>query len=416
MSPRAVPTRRSRMALALVVCLAAAALEWALRPEPVVVDTRVVTHGALAVHVRDDGVTRIRERYVVSAPLAGRAGRVGLHAGDPVAAGSTTLCVIEPADPALLDPRAVAEAEARVDAAREAAERADVTLATARIAADHALADLERAERLAPERVISQEQLDDARFLRETSLEAVESAEHGVRIARYELALAEAALVRTRPGIDDTSPRGDWRMALRSPVDGRVLRVLHESEGPVTPGTELVEVGDPHDLEIVVDLVSEDAVKVHPGDPAEIGSWGGEGALLARVRVVEPRGFTKVSPLGVEEQRVNVVLDLVSPPEERSDLGDDFRVDASIEVDRVDDAVLVPLSALFRTGNARAVFVVEAGRARLVPVSIGRSGERMAEVTDGLVGGEQVIEYPPDTVRDGGPVRPRELGSRADRP
>ncbi len=399
--------RRTWMLSAVAVGLAAALAAWGLTPEPVVVDTRVVSRGALPVHVRDDGVTRIRERYVVSAPLAGTASRIDLHAGDPVAAGTTPLCTIEPADPALLDPRAVAEAEARVDAAREAADQADVTLATARIAADHALADLERAEKLAPDRVISQEALDDARFARETSLEEVESAEHGVRIARYELALAEAALLRTRPGLDDTSPRGDWRMTIRSPVDGRVLRVFHESEGPVTLGAKLVEVGDPLDLEIVCDLVSEDAVKVHPGDPAEIESWGGEKALQARVRVVEPRGFTKVSPLGVEEQRVNVVLDFVSPPEERPSLGDDFRIDARIEVDFVDDALLVPLSALFRTGNARAVFVVEAGRARLVPVSIGRRSERMAEVTEGLVGGEQVIEYPPDTVRDGVVVRSR---------
>lgn len=400
--------RRRTWILPVAVCgLAMGLVAWGLAPEPVEVDTRVVSRGALSVHVRDDGVTRIRERYVVSAPLAGRSSRIDLHAGDRVAAGSTTLCTIEPSDPALLDPRAVAEAEARVDAARETAERADVTLATARIAADHALADLERAEKLAPDRVISQEELDDARFLRETSLEEVAAAEHGIRIARYELALAEAALVRTRPGLDDTSPRGDWRMTIRSPVDGRVLRVWHESEGPVTLGAALVEVGDPLDLEIVCDLVSEDAVKVHPGDPAEIDAWGGERSLRARVRVVEPRGFTKVSPLGVEEQRVNVVLDLVSPPEERPNLGDDFRIDARIEVDHVDDAVLVPLSALFRTGNARAVFVVDGGRARLVPVTIHRRGERMAEVTEGLVGGEQVIEYPPDTVRDGAAVRPR---------
>lgn len=402
--------RRRRKGIAIAAAAAGIAVTlatWALSPEPVVVDTRVVTHGPLAVNVRDDGVTRIRERYVVAAPLAGRSSRVDLHPGDPVVADTTTICSIEPADPALLDPRAVAEAAARVEAVREAAKRADVDLAAARIAADHAVADLERARRLALERVISQEQLDDAIFVRETSLENVAAAEHGVRIARFEVSLAEAALLRTRPGLDDTSPGGEWRMAIRSPVDGRVLRVFHESEGPVALGDRLVEVGDPLDLEIVCDLVSEDAVKVHRGDPVEIGAWGGEGVLVARVRVVEPRGFVKVSPLGVEEQRVNVILDLVSPPDERPTLGDDFRIDARIEIDRVDDAVLVPLSALFRTGNAHAVFVVDAGRARLVPVTIHRRGERLAEVVEGLVGGEQVIEYPPDTVRDGVAVRPR---------
>lgn len=376
------------------------------------VDTRVVTHGPLAVRVRDDGVTRIRERYVVSAPLAGRSSRVDLHPGDPVVAGETAVCTIEPIDPALLDPRAVAEAQARVEAAREAAGRADTTLALAVTVADHALADLERAERLAPARVISQEQLDDALLARRTALEEVEGAEHGVQIARFELALAEAALVRTRPGIDDTTPRGDWRMPILAPTDGLVLRVFHESEGPVAVGTPLAEVGDPRDLEIVADLVSEDAVRVAPGDRAAIESWGGERPLEARVRLVEPRGFTKVSPLGVEEQRVNVILDLVSPPQERPSLGDDFRVDASIEIDRVDDAVLVPLSALFRSGSTPAVFVVESGRARLVPLAVGRRGDRLAEVTEGLSGGEQVIEYPPDTIRDGAAVRPRSLSAR----
>ena len=184
------------------------------------------------------------------------------------------------------------------------------------------------------------------------------------------------------------------------------------SEGPVTVGTQLAEVGDPRDLEIVVDLVSEDAVKVRPGDRAAIAGWGGERPLEARVRVVEPRGFTKVSPLGVEEQRVNVILDLVSPPEERATLGDAFRVDAAIEVDRVDEAVLVPLSALFRSGSGRAVYVVDKGRARLAPVSIGRRGDRLAEVTEGLSGGEQVIAYPPDSVHDGAPVKPRSLSER----
>jgi len=407
-----VPTRRAPLrtiATLLGAGLAVLAVAWALAPDPIVVDTRVVTHGPLSVHVRDDGVTRIRERYVISAPLAGHSSRVDLHPGDPVAAAETAICTIEPLDPSLLDPRAVAEAEARVEASREAAVRAGTILDRARTVAEHMLDDLERARRLAPERVISQEQLDDARLAHEVALEDVQRAEHDVRIAAFEQSLAEAALVRTRPGVDPTTPRGDWRMPIRSPVDGRVLGVFHESEGPVAVGTALVEVGDPLDLEIVVDLVSEDAVRVRPGALAAIGDWGGEVPLEARVRLVEPRGFTKVSPLGVEEQRVNVILDLLSPPATRANLGDAFRIDARIEVDRVDDAVLVPLSALFRSGQGHAVFVVEGRRARLVPVSVGRRGDRLAEVTAGLAGGEQVIEYPPDTVRDGGSVRPRSL-------
>lgn len=400
-------TLRTRAWIAVAAAAACAVAAWGLRPEPVVVDTRVVTTGTMPIHVRDDGVTRIRERYVVSAPLAGRASRVDLHAGDPVTAGATRVCSIEPTDPALLDPRALAESEARAAAARESVERSEAILARARLVAEYAAADLERARRLAPEKVISHEALDAAERDAFAAVEDVAAAEHGVTIARYEAETAEAALVRTRPGVDDTSPRGDWRMDILPPVDGLILRVFHESSGPVTLGLPLVEIGDPRDLEVVIDLVSEDAVRVRPGNRAEITAWGGDTPLEARVRLVEPRGFTKVSPLGVEEQRVNVVLDLVSPSGERPTLGDDFRVEAAIEVDRVDDGVLVPLSALFRRGSGHAVFVVDRGRARLSPVTVGRRGAREAEVLDGLHGGEQVIEYPPDTVQDGVSVLPR---------
>jgi len=402
-----VPARQTALGLAAAAVAAVGLVAWALLPERQEVETRVVSRGALAVTVRDDGVTRIRERYVVSAPLAGRATRVEMHVGDGVSAEDTVLCSIEPTDPALLDPRAVAEAEARVEAAKGVVGHAEAALERARVVADYAAAELERARRLAPDRVISETQLDEAERAFYTGTEDVAAARHAVTVARYELATAEAALVRTRPGVDDTAPDGGWRMAIRAPADGRILRVFHESSGPVALGQALVEVGDPADLEVVIDLVSEDAVKVRPGDRATIDAWGGDEPLEARVRVVEPRGFTKVSPLGVEEQRVNVILDLVSPPERRPTLGDDFRVEARIEVDRVDDAVLVPLSALFRMGNARGAYVVDGGRARLVAVEVGRRGEGFAEVLEGLSGGEQVIAYPPDTIRDGAPVRPR---------
>lgn len=396
-----------RLAPPLVAAILAIAIGWGLVPRPVAVDARVVSHGPLTVHVSDDGVTRIRERYVVSAPLAGRATRIDLHPGDPVEAEATSICAIEPTDPSLLDPRAVAEAEGRVEAARGEVERADVARTRAQIVLEYAEADLGRARNLAPERVISQEQLDDAERAFYTAAEDLRAAGHDARIARFELATAEAALLKTRPGTDDTAGGGAWRMEIRSPVSGRLLRVFHESGGPVTTGTALAEVGDPRDLEVVIDLISEDAVKVHPGDRAEITSWGGEEALEARVRVVEPRGFRKVSPLGVEEQRVNVILDLVSPPEARPSLGDDFRVEGRIDIDRAEDAVLVPLSALFRSGNAPAVFVVERGRARLATLALGKRGDHEAEVLEGLRGGETVIEYPPDTIEDGVAVRLR---------
>ena len=400
----------ARLFLTAALAAVAGAIVWGFRPEPVPVDTCTVVRGDLAVSVGDDGVTRIKERYVVSAPLAGRTSRVELHAGDPVVAAETLLVSIEPTDPALLDPRAVAEAEARVEAARAARKQADPVLDRARVQLEYTKADLERARELFPTKAVSHEELDRAERSWRTAVEDVKAAEYQVSITQYELALAEAALLRTKPS--PTAARGDrtaadWSMDLFSPVDGRLLRIFQESSAVVAAGTPLVEVGDPSGLEIVIDLVSEDAVQVQSGDRAEITAWGGGGPLAAHVRIVEPRGFMKVSPLGVEEQRVNVILDFDSPPADRPTLGDDFRVEARITVDEAHDAVLAPLSALFRSEKGEAVFVVEAGRARLVPVRSGRRGDRLAEVLEGLRGGEQVVEYPADKVADGTTVRVR---------
>jgi HlyD family secretion protein len=397
------PRIAARLPAVAVLAAIAAAVAWALLPERVPVEVRPVSRGPLEVRVADDGVTRIKERYIVSAPLAGRMSRVELHAGDPVVAGETPITVIEPTDPTLLDPRAEAEALARVEAARAARRRVDPLLARARVAVEYTAADLERARDLAPSRAMSHEQLDAAERAWKTAVEDEKAAAERIQISQYELAMAEAALLRTRPQGAAGRPE-DWRMEIRSPVSGRVLRLLRESAAVVEPGTQLVVVGDPTDLEIVIDLVSEDAVKVHPGDRCAIEAWGGARPLAGRVRLVEPRGFTKISPLGVEEQRVNVIVDIDSPPGDRPKLGDDFRVEAAITVDELADAVRVPLAALFRHGRGEAVFVVAGSRARLVPVRTGRRGDREAEVLEGLAGGEQVVAYPGDRVADGVPV------------
>ncbi|MFN9368305.1 MAG: efflux RND transporter periplasmic adaptor subunit, partial [Planctomycetia bacterium] len=239
-----------------------------------------------------------------------------------------------------------------------------------------------------------------------TAVEDEKAAAERIQISQYELAMAEAALLRTRPQGAAGRPE-DWRMEIRSPVRGRVLRVVNESATVVGPGTPIAVVGEPTDLEVVIDLVSEDAARVATGNRCEITAWGGDRPLAGRVRLVEPRGFTKVSPLGVEEQRVNVIVDFESPPEERPTLGDDFRVEAAITVDELADAVRVPLAALFRHGREEAVFVVAGNRARLVTVRTGRRAEREAEVLEGLAGGESVIAYPSDRVADGVPVRVR---------
>ena len=399
----------ARLLAIAVLAAVAGAIVWGFQPEPVTVEVREVTRGGLDVTVGDDGVTRIKERYAVSAPLAGRTSRVELDAGDTAEAGKTLLVTIEPTDPSLLDPRALAEAEARVEAARAARKRADPELARAKVQLEYTQADLDRARELFPSKAVSHEDLDKAERAWRTAVEEVKAAEYQVMITEYELAMAEAALVRTKPARAGAKAEAsaDWRMDLRSPVDGRLLRIFQESSAVVAAGAALVEVGDPTELEIVIDLVSEDAVKVKPGDRAEITAWGGTAPLAAHVRTVEPRGFMKVSPLGVEEQRVTVILDFDSPAAERPTLGDDFRVEARITVDEVKDAVLVPLSALFRRENGEAVFVVEEGRARLVAVTSGRRGDRWAEVLTGLAGGEQVIEYPADQVADGAAVRLR---------
>jgi HlyD family secretion protein len=233
--------------------------------------------------------------------------------------------------------------------------------------------------------------------------------EQEVHVAKHLVQVTEAALVRSRPR-GESDPRADAvkrGLDVTAPIDGRVLRVIRDSGGRVEAGAEIVEVGDPSDLEAVIDLVSEDAVRVEPGDTCAITAWGGDAPLTGHVRVVEPRGFTKVSPLGVEEQRVNVIVDLDTAAADRPALGDDFRVEAAITIDVAHDATLVPLAAVFRHGAEEAVFVVNDGRARLVPVRIGRRGDRAAEVLAGLTGGETVIIYPPDTVADGTRVAPR---------
>jgi HlyD family secretion protein len=271
----------SRLPTVAVLCGIVAAVFWALLPERVPVEVRPVSRGPLAVRVSDDGVTRIKERYIVSAPLAGRMSRVELHAGDPVVAGETTITVIEPTDPALLDPRAEAEALARVAAARAARRAAEPLHAQARVAVEYTAADLQRARDLAPSRAMSHEQLDAAERAWKTAVEVEKAAAERVQITQYELLLAEAALLRTRP-TDGSGRPEDWRMEIRSPVGGRVLRLLKESAAVVEPGTQIVVVGEPTDLEIVIDLVSEDAVKVQPGNRCEITAWGGGRARAGR--------------------------------------------------------------------------------------------------------------------------------------
>lgn len=389
-----------RVVLLAAATLVVGVLAWAFRPGPVEVETGTITRGALQVTVDADGHTRLRERYVVSAPVAGRLLRVEVHPGDPVRAGTTLLTAIEPTDPALLDPRARSEAEARLQAAESTHQRSLTEVERAQAAATLAATDLARARQLAGTGAVSRQELDTAELKERTAAEELRAARYAVQIAAYEADQARATLQpQDRPG-------EAFRVEIRAPVDGQVLRVFQESSTPIAAGTRILELGNPAELEVEIDVLSSDAVKIRPGARTLLEHWGGDVPLQARVRLVEPSGFMKVSALGVEEQRVNVIADLTDPPEKRAGLGDAFRVEARIVVWESPDVTRVPVAALFRDGGEWAVFAVAEGRARLTRVVLGQRNDLEAEVRQGLAVGDTVIVHPGDRVRPGSRVRP----------
>ncbi len=394
-----------RSILGALSLAAAGAAAWALWPPAVPVDVAFVARGPMQVTVNEDGRTRIKERFVVSAPLGGRLGRISLREGEDVAAGITVLAAIVPAAPALLDQRARAEAEARVRAAEAALDRAFAALGSASAALE--LAQVEHAKLLsAAERGgATPQELEQASATEMIRSEERRAAGFARDMARFELDLARAALLHAA-GEADESAQGS-RFEIRAPVTGRVLRVLQESESVVTAGTPLLEIGDATDLELAVDVLSEDAVSIRPGAPVTIDRWGGDRALAGRVRLVEPAAFTKISALGVEEQRVNVIIDLVDPPAARAGLGDGFRCEASIVVWEETAVLTVPVGSLFRHGDSWAVFRVHGGRAALREVSVGRRNGVQGQILSGLGERDAVVIYPTDRVRDGVRVRAR---------
>lgn len=378
-------------------------LGFMLRPSSVLVDGAAVIRGPLRVTVDEEGKTRIRERYIVATPLAGRLLRITLKAGDVVEAGTTVLATIEAADPALLDPRSEAEAEARVKAATAVRDQANPLFEAARARHELAQKELERAQELIQNQVISQQELDKALTQERASGEELKAAQFAEQIAEFELEQAQAALLRVRPGQSDDVAH--W--VIHAPISGRVLRVLQESSAVVQPGTPLLELGDLSDLEVEVDLLSADAMRIEPGAPVHLERWGGDQPLMGRVRLIEPAGFTKISALGVEEQRVWVLVDIDDTPSPQRPLGDAYRVEARIVVWESDDVIKVPAGALFREGADWAVFVIDHGKARLRTLQIGHNNGLEAEVLEGLAEGEQVIVHPGDQIRDGRAVKAR---------
>jgi HlyD family secretion protein len=387
--------RRRRRTLVIVAAAAAvlAAVALALRPAPVPAETARVERGPLEVVVEGTGRTRVRERFLVLAPVSGDLARISLEAGDPVAAGSV-VARVAPLTPPPLDVRTRAELSARAAAAQAAAGEARAALERARIAAAEAKQERDRVRQLGAEGAVARREMEAAEFAARAAAEEVSAAESARRRAQREVEAARAAL----RGFEGKAEGGT--IPVVSPASGKVLRVLRESAGPVSAGTPLLEIGDPDRLEAVVDLLTLDAVRVRPGARARLTGWGGGDPLDARVLRVEPSGYTKVSPLGVEEQRVNVVVVPGDAPGWDA-LGDGYAAEIAIVVEELDDAVKVPSSALFQSGDAWAVFAVEDGVARRRRVEVAARAGRELAVVSGVAPGDRVVLHPSDRIRDG---------------
>ena len=370
-----------------------------LRPRAELVDIIEVSAKPMVVTIDEEGEARAREIFTISAPVRGRLLRTSLKEGDSVIAGQTTVAEIEPSEPEFLDPRSQAQSEAARDAATAARDLAAAELKQAQAERDYALAEVERARELYRKGTVPRQRVDDAERAAQTTQALAEAATANLNVKDFELNRAQASLITPSQSQDHRSPCAC--VTLKSPIDGRVLRVLQKSETVVMPGTPLLEVGDASDLEIVADMLSEDAVKVQPGQKVIIDRWGGANTLNAIVRVVEPIAFTKVSALGIEEQRVNVVLDLVDPVETRQSLGHAYRVNIHVVTWQSDDVKTISLTALFRQGDQWSVYVDNDGVAETRAVRIGHTAGLDVEVLDGLDVGERVVMHPNDRLQDG---------------
>jgi HlyD family secretion protein len=388
---------RRLLTLAIVLAVAAG-LAWAFWPRPIAVETAEIALRDLTVTVEEEGKSRIREVFTVSAPITGQVLRIDFHPGDAVVKDETVVVSLRPAAPGFLDARLKRVAEAAA-----ASARAGVGLATAEVKQAEAQltftrTELERAERLSRQGTISERALDKARLDVATAAATLDSARASLAVRERELERAEAALIETG------TSEGACCTDIKAPVTGRILRVLSESEQVVQAGTPLMEIGNPDDIEIVAEVLSRDAVEIRPGAAAVIDNWGGS-PLPATVHRVEPSAVTKVSALGIEEQRVAVILDLDGNGG-REALGDGFRVVARITVWEGKQIVAVPVAALFRQGGDWAVYTVADGQAAVRVVQLGRRNTAYAEVTSGLAAGDVVVLHPSDQMEDGVAVVP----------
>ncbi len=377
-----------------------------LWPRPVPVEAGSVTRGPLVVTVDEEGMTRVKNRYVIAAPVGGQLRRIDWKAGAVVEAGKTVLAVIEGGGADFLDARTQAQAEARVRAAEAAREAAAAQRERARAAEKMFAGDFARLKQLFAQNVLSAQEFDAAQMRATTAAQEERAAEFSLKVADFEWQQARALLTRGQPG------GGGEPLVITSPVNGRILRVFQESARMVPGGFSLLEVGDPTDLEVRIEVLSRDGVAIQPGARVMLEQWGGAAPLAARVRHVEPSAFTKISALGVEEQRVYVLADFTDALEKRPTLGDNYRVEARVVVWESVATLRVPAGALFQRAGVWQTFVVEGGAARLRAVKIGRSNGVETEVVDGLAEGTQVVVYPGDKVGDGTRVAPLSVSGR----
>lgn len=395
--------RRRQWKLVIPLLLVVVLLAYAFQPRPLLVEVARVAPAPLTVTIEEEGKTRVIDRYEITASVAGVANRLEWKVGDTVGRGQVLLS-IKPLTSEVLDPRREAQARARVAAARAALSVAQQNADAAAADSDFAGLELKRITQLANSGNVSKGELDRAQTRARSAHATRRSAAFAVEVARYDL---EAARTTLQYAGKTTTKNDEGKVLVRTPVSGLVLAMQHDGEGPVKVGQPLLEIGNTRALEVEVEVLSEDAVRIRPGMQVLFERWGGKQPLEGRVRIVEPVGFTKISALGVEEQRVHVIADLVSPYEQWQKLGDGYRVEARFIIWQADNVLQVPASALFRHQGQWAVFAIEAGRAVLQQVEVGQRNGLQAQIVNGLNRGETVISYPSDTIRDGVRVRQR---------
>jgi HlyD family secretion protein len=374
-------------------------------PQPILVDVAKVTVGPLEVTVDEEGINRIREIYVISAPVSGQIGRSSVEVGDRVVAGVTTVTTVRPSAPVMIDARTRQELLTSVEAARAAKDVAENSVRQTERELSFAELELRRAGYVASRSPTQVTAFEQRQFEVDVTKQRLQIAKSQLDLRQHELELAQARLAEP---IHNKVTTGDkCCLELTSPVDGVVLKINTENEQVVPAGTPLVEIGNPLESEIVVDLLSTDAVRVKVGMPAQILGWGSDEPLKARIKKIEPSAFTKVSALGIEEQRVKAVLEITSPTEHYNGLGHQFRVLARIVTWQSDHALQVPISALFRSNGNWAVFKFKDGAAELVEVMPGHMTADRAEIAKGLVEGDEVILHPSDEIENGAKIQAR---------